>query len=272
VTSTADVAACDRRDVVDLGPDADASESKKRRPRKRPAPEPSMPSVGDAFRYAEGAKQFGMYFSNALAQVFANRLRADFPGILPDEAGEGVESRARAARGFKKLDVNYSTVELGMALGVSIKSITSRDPGSSRYTKNYSRNDNELRAEASDYHQRQPYSILAAVLFLPIDACDDAGPRESDESSFGAAVRFFRHRAPRPEPDDAIDLFEAMFVAVFDPTEEPGRDAWYYDVTRPRPPRNRRPEREEVLDLDQLVERVRNIYDARNNPPFEWAD
>lgn len=239
---------------------------------KKPPPDPAIDSVRAAFEYAEGEKQFGMYFSNALAQVFANRLRPVFPGILPDEQGAGVESRARSARGFKKLDVNYSTIELGMALGVSIKSITTRDSGTKRYTKNYSRNDNELRAEASDYHQRQPYAVLAGVLFLPIDSCDDAGVSDSAESSFAAAVKYFHLRAPRSSHDDPVDLFEAMFIAVFDPEQPPGSDAWFYDVTRPRPPRNRRPRRDEVLDLDQLVEHVRSVYDVRNNPPFEWAE
>jgi hypothetical protein len=74
---------------------------------------------------------------------------------------------------MKKLDVNYSTPQLGLALGVSLESINCRDASTERYTKNYSRNDNELRAEATDYHQRQPYAVLAGVLFLPFDSCDD---------------------------------------------------------------------------------------------------
>ena len=55
---------------------------------------------------------------------------------------------------------------------MSIKTINFRDATTKRYTKNYTRADGELRAEASDYHERQPYAVMVAVIFLPIDACD----------------------------------------------------------------------------------------------------
>src|SRR5262245_27500507 len=83
------------------------------------------------------------------------------------QMGRAQNRGARTAKGFKKLDVNYSTPELGLALGVSIKTINYRDPETKRYTKNYSRVDNELRAEAMDYHQRQPFAVLVGLLFLP---------------------------------------------------------------------------------------------------------
>jgi hypothetical protein len=239
----------------------------------RARPDPTIATVGEAFQYAQGLQSttFHTYFSNALAQVFANRLRPHFPGILPDQHGAGVESRTRSARGFKKLDVNYSTPQTGLGLGVSIKTINSRDPGTRRYTKNYSRNDNELRAEAMDYHMRQPYAVLAAVLFLPWDACEDAGSgrgEESGVSSFGAAVRYFRVRAPRPDPDDPPDLFEAMWVALYDGAT----NCVFYSVSRPGPPKNRAPRDDEVEDLAQVVDSIRATYDARNNPPFKWAE
>ena len=55
----------------------------------------------------------------------------------------------------------------------SIKTIGFRDRGTGRYTKNYTARDNELRAEAEDYHLRQPYAVLAGLLFLPADAAND---------------------------------------------------------------------------------------------------
>jgi hypothetical protein len=95
-------------------------------------------------------KNFAEALSRALALRIANALRPRFQGILPDAQERGQESRARSAKGFKKLDVNYSTLELGLALGVSIKTINFKDPRTNRYTKNYTRVDAELRAEASD--------------------------------------------------------------------------------------------------------------------------
>jgi hypothetical protein len=252
------------------------------RRRKTVAPA-GITSLRDALDYAEprpaetataGKGPYATRLSGALAVLVANGLRPAFPGILPDEHGRGQESRARTAKGFKKLDVNYSTVELGLALGVSIKTLNFRDPGTARYTKNYSRIDNELRAEAIDYHQRQPYAMLAGLLFMPADACDDAGrgPRaEQGVSSFGAAVRFFRNRAPRRDVKNALDLFERFFVGIYERQEPERGRVVFYDVMRNRPPRDRRPHPDEVLTLEQVLDEIRATYDERNNPPFEWA-
>ena len=117
---------------------------------------------------ATDKKNYAERLSRALATCLANALRPHLPGITPNPTGERQEAPARTSKGFKKLDVNYSTPELGLGLGVSIKTLNFPDAGSGRFTKNYSRIDNELRAEATDYHQRQPYSVLVGVLFLPI--------------------------------------------------------------------------------------------------------
>src|SRR6476619_1360071 len=138
---------------------------------------------------ASQKKNFAEILSRALAQRFADALRGTFPAILPNPDGTGQESKARTGKGLKRLDVNYSTNELGLGLGVSIKTINFRDARSKRYTKNYTRADNEFRAEAADYHQRQPYSVLCAIFFLPLDSCADGGGNAP--SSFGHAVRIF---------------------------------------------------------------------------------
>ena len=92
-----------------------------------------MGSIRDALdaaepRPPEGApatekKNYAERFSRALAICMASALRPSFPGITPSETGEKQEAAARTAKGFKKLDVNYSTSELGLALGVSIKTL-----------------------------------------------------------------------------------------------------------------------------------------------------
>lgn len=214
---------------------------------------------------------FATKFSNHLATLFARRLRHNFPEITPDDAGRRQEARARTAKGYKKLDVNYSTPELGLALGVSIKTITAPDPGTRRYTKNYTRIENELRAEATDYHQRQPYSVLIAVLFLPVDCCDDAGRGSDGISSFGAAVLKFRYRANRVLPQDDIDLFERFFIGVYETEPELFGEAMFVDVMAP-PPKRRRPRGEEVMTLSQVIGCIVDTYQKRNLPKFEWAD
>jgi hypothetical protein len=85
-------------------------------------------TVADVLQAAEprpggSKKNYAERFSRHMATCFANGLRLHFPGILPTEMGQKQEALARSAKGFKKLDVGYSTVQLGLALGVSIKSI-----------------------------------------------------------------------------------------------------------------------------------------------------
>ena len=242
--------------------------------RKKPPPDPSISSVAEALEYAgpkpdQANTTYGRYLSDALAQVFANALRAHgFEGVLPDQHGRGLESRALTSQGFKKLDVNYSTTELGLGLGISIKSISFPDGSSGRYTKNYSRNDNELRAEAMDYHQRQPYSVLAACLFLPIDSCDDGAEGTGDEagiSSFGAAAKYFARRSPRRRPDAEVDLFEKMYLGLYD---EDG-NAQFYDVESGLPPKDRRPSCGETFSFAEMIDGVVAVYNERNNPAWE---
>ncbi len=253
------------------------------RPKAKRDPPTKIRDLSAALRYAEprpaltdssGKGPYGARLSRALAQMVADGLRKDFKGILPAADGTGHESRARTAKGFKQLDVNYSTIELGLGLGVSIKTINYMDQTSKRFTKNYTRADNELRAEAIDYHQRQPYSVLVGILFLPVEACDDATTGKNEEtgvSSFGAAVRHFRHRAGRVSADGLIDQFEAFLVAVYGWKEQDLGLLRFYDVERSEVPRNRRPLANETWDFGGALDRIREVYDARNNPPFVWA-
>ncbi|MBM3549679.1 MAG: hypothetical protein FJX54_22295 [Alphaproteobacteria bacterium] len=163
--------------------------------------------------------------------------------------------------------MNYSTVELGLGLGLSIKTINFRDPKSKRYTKNYTRVDGELRAEASDYHVRQPYSVMIAIVFLPMDCCDD-GSKQSP-SSFGQAVQAFRFRAGRADPKDEPMLFERLFIGLYDTSAESFGDVCFFDVMN-APPRTGRPG--QTMNFAEVTRAIVETYDRRNSPRFEWAD
>lgn len=214
-------------------------------------------------------KNFAERFSKHTATYIANGLRPEFRGILPNEDGTGQESPAPTERGFKRLDVNFSTPTLGLALGVSVKSIHNPDPKNGRFTKNYSRNDNELRAEAVDYHRRQPFAVLVGVLYLPVASCEDASETSEEQaSSFGSAVKYFRRRAGRERPSDEPDLFELFYIATYDLASSSDR---YFDVMT-APPRTRRPTERETLDFSGFIERIRRAYEARNRLGFDWAE
>lgn len=213
-------------------------------------------------------KNYAERLSRGLAQRFADALRPHFDGVLPDASGRGQESRVRSAKGFKKLDVNYSTPELGLGLGVSIKTINFPDPKTKRYTKNYTRADAELRAEATDYHDRQPYAVMVAVVFLPLDSCDDGG-KSGAPSSFGQSVQIFRYRAGRSKPTDPSMLFERVFIGLYDTREPTFGKVGFFDVMT-APPKCGQPK--ELLSFREMVEQIVATYDARNRPKFEWAD
>jgi hypothetical protein len=212
-------------------------------------------------------KNYAEALSRGLALRFANALRRNFPGILPAADGSGQESKARTAKGLKRLDVNYSTVQLGLGLGISIKTVNFRDARTHRYTKNYTRADGELRAEASDYHERQPYAVLVAVVFMPSDACDDAG--RNAPSSFGQAVQIFRFRAGRSRPTDASVLFERAFVGLYETTSSRFGEVAFFDVMD-APPKRGRPAK--LMTFRELIGAIVETYDRRNKPAFQWAE
>lgn len=205
-------------------------------------------------------KNYAQNLSTRLAQKIADALRRRFPEVLPDATGRRHESKT-GGKGRKriKLDVNYSTAELGLALAVSIKTINFRDPGSKRYTKNYTRADKELRAEAQDCHHRHPHAVMAALVFLPIDACDD---QKATESSFAQAVRIFRGRAGRRRPTSETEShFEAVYIGLYEPEGQNEGNVIFFNVDHEPPPGRRPPE---TLTFEQVLDDVVRLYDERN--------
>jgi hypothetical protein len=204
-------------------------------------------------------KNYAERFSKALSVLIANRLRPTFPSVMPLPDGTRQESRAPTGKGRKKLDVNYSTHELGLALGVSIKTLNFRDAASRRYTKNATRIDNELRAEASDYHERQPYVVMAGIVFVPIDSCDDG---KNGRSSFAQIVEVLRHRANRLTPKDRDELFERIYIGLYDFVASPA-SVIFFDVAQLAPPAGR-PGGSVSLDFEIMVHQIVALYKNRN--------
>jgi len=224
-------------------------------------------------------KNYAEIFSNKIAVWLAGRLRGkDFPTILPNPDGSGRETKVAsgAVKKPKKTDVRYSTADTGLELLVSVKTLSFRDarkdkstgqtiPG--RYTKNMVRNDHELRAEAMDLHERFPYAVLIGILFLPFTACDDG---KDDKSSFAHAVMTLRPRAGRERPTDPHQLFERMFIGLYE-HEGPSRgDVVFFDVTT-NPPKRGRP-RTGLIDTNTLVGEIVKTYGIRNRRYIDWAD
>ena len=210
------------------------------------------------------------------AEHVGRRIAAD---LSPRMKGITASSKREAgAVGKKKqLDINFSTAEHGLALGISLKSVHLGDVKNGRYTHNMKRNEEELRIEASGYHKRQPYAVMVGVLFLPFDSCDDA--KKNNSSSFGSWVRHLRPFCERNTPEDEVDRFEKLYVAVY---EVDGSDLMFFDVASD-PPKKGRPTKDgprtgsdgrtrRLLSYAEFLDDVHHIYLRRNKAEFRWAD
>jgi hypothetical protein len=215
-------------------------------------------------RLSEDKRTYATRFADKMAICIANGLRERFPTVLPDADGRGVESPAQSVRGPKKLDVNFSTPQLGLGFGISLKSVHFREKERRGYIHNMKRNDEELRTEASGYHQRQPYAVMIAVVFLPEDACEDASARHS--SSFGAWVRYLRPLAQRHTAHDDIARYERVFVGLY---HRDGSRMEFFDVAK-APPKRGRPTN--LLTYVGFLDEIERAYLQRNAAEFEWAD
>jgi hypothetical protein len=157
-------------------------------------------------------KNFAQRLSTAIAQKTADVLRSRCPGINPGADGRFHESKSAGSKGLKKLDVNYSTVRSGLELAVSIKTYNFKDETTGRFTKNSRRLDGELRAEAQDCHERQPFAVLSGYLFLPDVAANDGklGP-----SSLKHNANVLAQRTGRVSKSAEASLFELVFIGVY---------------------------------------------------------
>ncbi|MEO8381332.1 MAG: hypothetical protein ABI779_16860 [Acidobacteriota bacterium] len=214
----------------------------------------------------------------------AKQIAVDLEPYLRGISASGKRTAGSTEGKKKQLDVNFSTSEHGLLLGISLKSVHVRDAkkqkdGSKkagRYTHNMKRNEEELRIEAGGYHNRQPYAVMIGVLFLPFDSCDDA--IKKDASSFGSWVRHLRPHTGRVGPDDDSDRFEKLYVAVY---EINGTDLRFFDVESD-PPKNGRPplngpllaedgRARRALSYDEFLSSCRVAYQQRNDVEFQWA-
>lgn len=220
--------------------------------------------------------QYAIRFADAMAKEIASHLRPK----LRDIEATGKRLGGSVA-GSKQLDINFSTVQFGLVLGISLKSVHIReDTGAQRYTHNMKRNEEELRIEASGYHKRQPYAVMCGVLFLPYDSCQDGrGSGENASSSFGSWVRKLRPFAGRSGPTDDIDRFEKIYIALYEPD---GSELRFFDVESD-PPKNKRPPSEgellaedgrprRVLTYAEFLDATYHQYLQRNHVEFKWAD
>jgi hypothetical protein len=201
------------------------------------------------------------------AVKFAEHAAVQIAADLRPRLNDIEATTKRSAQSEKKkqqLDINFSTPALGLALGVSLKSVHIGDKANGRYTHNVKRNLEELRIEAFGYHKRQPYAVMVAVLFLPFASCSDG--KRNNASSFGSWVQRLRQYAERHDHDGDYDAFEKIYIALYEPD---GTDLKFFDVAE-APPKNKRPAN--LLSYAEFLEATYRAYLKRNHSDFKWAD
>ena len=183
----------------------------------------------NARRLAKGQKpraikeslSFAIYFAKHMSAEIAQALVMLDPAFIGVRSGENI---SRAARGPKRLDVNYSTPESGLGLAMSFKSVHLGEEknGDADFTHNLKRNDEELRVEATEHHLRQPYAVFVAVVFLPFESCTDL-----PTSSFGSWVEYLWPLKGRVTVEDPPDRFELVFIGLY---ARDGTELGFYEV------------------------------------------
>lgn len=206
------------------------------------------PAVKEQLSYA-------IYFAKYMSAEIAAALEPEFSGVRSGE------TPSQSVRGPKRVDLNYSTPETGLGFAISFKSVHfgEKAGGAADFTHNLKRNDEELRVEATAHHLRQPYAVLVAVVFLPLEACTDF-----DTSSFASWVEYLWPLKGRSEPEDAPDLFELVFIGLY--SRDGGELGFFQVGGEIGCPRTGRPRA--LLSLAEFCRLVTRVYRKRNGKDF----
>lgn len=116
--------------------------------------------------------------------------------------------------GAKKVDVTWATEESGLLLGVSIKSINSRDQSTGNFQKNLTNRRGDMLFEAVTLHRRFPYAVLGGSFFLDAGAEHDATARR--RSTFRNAHNRLRLFTGRSDPGGRDEQHEHLYILLLD--------------------------------------------------------
>jgi hypothetical protein len=178
-------------------------------------------------------------------------------GLSPDPKTGGRERQFAGGIGAKKVDVSFATESDGLILAVSIKSICFPDAKTKNFQKNLTNRRGDLLAEATTLHQRFPYAVVGGLFLLDRRAAADATDRRV--STFATAHEFFKTFDGRGTQTNAVERFEVLGVALFDPSPPA---VSYFDAG----------EESEEKSLDTFLERLLVRIAERNPDRFRFVD
>jgi len=166
-------------------------------------------------------KAYSERLSNLLAPALASELRQrGLASTLPNEADEkgkrGSETRIAGGLGDKKVDVTYASAHSGLVLGLSVKTITTRDQKTGNFQKNLQNRKGDLIFEVTTLHKRFPYAVVGGLVLLPADAEKDNTKSKSRLSTFIRAHQLLKifNRRQGTRNEDA--KFEYLAIGLFE--------------------------------------------------------
>ncbi len=174
-------------------------------------------------------KNYAERLSNEVARYLAGQFRKrGLTGCQPDEEG-GRERQFAGGIGAKKVDVSFATIEDGLVLAVSVKSISFRDQGRHNFQKNLTNRRGDLLSEATTLHQRFPYAVVGGLFLFDQGAAEDGTTNRI--STFVTAHEYFTAFDNRSTQANAVQKFEVLGIALFEPFEP--YTVRYFDAGNP---------------------------------------
>ena len=203
-------------------------------------------------------KNYAEKLSNHVAVTLAAQFREAGCTDCQPNPPLGRERQFAGGIGNKKVDVSYASAEDGLILGVSVKSICSRDPRTGNFQKNLTNRRGDLLAEGTTLHQRFPYAVLGGLFLLDERAAEDSTDRRF--STFQTAHEYLSTFDRRNDRANAVEKFEALGIVLFR-SDEPVHYI-YYDVGEPRT----------AKPLSTFLERLLQRVAERNADRYRFVD
>lgn len=224
----------------------------------------TLPAKPDDSERQSEKKRYSEQVSEKVAQAFAEELRErGLKGTRPAPPGEldtsGAERRMAGGIGAKKVDVTWTTEESGLLLGISIKSINSRDKRTGNFQKNLTNRRGDMLMEAVTLHRRFPYAVLGGLFFLDSEAANDETARR--RSTFVNAHSRMRLFTGRMDPAGREEQYERMYLLLLNAS--PARvEVKSFEVGNPGT----------EIALDQILDDLLNLVAQRNPDFYEYVD
>jgi hypothetical protein len=163
------------------------------------------------------------------------------------------EAKVATIYGGKSLDVAAMDERGYLLLDLSVKTFNFKDRKTLNYRHNYTGRFYELLGEELDIRRSYRWATLVALIFLPMDSCEDTDP-----SSFAHAVRQFSKVAPDSLAAEGSACFEHVFIAL----HNPNGDIFFFDATQAAP-RVGLPVSTHQLSTDEMLKKIHTTVISR---------